>query len=142
MGIKNNIAKSAAAAAIAATTLVSMTGAANASTNASDIGDGYPNNTHGVWCLQESLNWFQAHSNDKHQYPYAISNLAQDGIWGPQTKQAVTTFQKDLNSGPGGGLALSEDGIVGPQTGNAVVAYGDTGYTFGYCFQYLPTLYN
>ena len=43
----------------------------------------------------------------------AIPYLAEDGVFGPQTQQAVRTFQRALN--------LTPDGVVGPVTWYAVV---------------------
>ncbi|WP_158997549.1 peptidoglycan-binding domain-containing protein [Streptomyces aureus] len=143
MSVKSRIAQSMAA--VVCTALVGLGGTAQASTGAPTIGDGYANNTHAVWCVQESLNYFQTHWNQQYKWGPTIPTVAQDGVWGAKTKQAVMYFQQAMNhAGPN----LDVDGYVGQQTGNSIVAFGDPYYTGGatnsdaYCFQYLPTLYN
>lgn len=66
------------------------------------VGDGYSNSQDEVGCLQGLLDKLGA-------------GLAGDGIWGPATRYAVTTFQR-ANSN-----RLSVDGIAGPQTFNWLV---------------------
>jgi hypothetical protein len=53
--------------------------------------------------LQQSL-------NDCHG-----KNLAEDGIWGPQTRGALRDVQEDRN--------ITPDGVYGPQTRNAMLHY-------------------
>lgn len=72
---------------------------------------------HGVWCVQRILN---------RVYHWG---LAEDAVYGAQTKDAVTTFQ--VRKG------IAHDGIVGPVTGSYLIdaVQGDA-----YCYQYLPTV--
>ncbi|WP_327739127.1 peptidoglycan-binding protein [Streptomyces nojiriensis] len=118
-------ALAAAAAALAATAL---SGTANASTSASYIGDGYRNNTHGVWCVQEIVNnWYEG-------WGPGSPRIAEDGIWGPQTKQALQQFQQ--------AFSVKADGVVGPQTGYALLtndAHDPYQGRNGYCYTYIPT---
>lgn len=142
----SRIAKLVGVAVAIPAMLLASPGSASASTSATNIGYGYNMSSSAVWCVQESLNYFQQHSYGKDAY--VIPTLAQDGVFGPSTEQAIEYFQRDMNSGYNGGLGLTVDGVVGKQTGNALVAYGDPYYTGGgmdtgaYCFQYIPTLYN
>ncbi|MFH9349912.1 peptidoglycan-binding protein [Kitasatospora sp. NPDC017646] len=65
--------------------------------------------------------------------------MAEDGIWGPQTKAAVEWLQTDAYDG---GQKLQVDGIVGPLTGDMIVGEGDPYYVGSYdayCWQYIPT---
>ncbi|MFF8413049.1 peptidoglycan-binding domain-containing protein [Streptomyces omiyaensis] len=101
---------------------------AGASTTASYIGDGYPNNTHGVWCVQEiANNWYEG-------WGPGSPRIAEDGIWGPRTKQALQQFQEAFGVKP--------DGVVGPQTGYRLLT-SDPADPYqgrnGYCYGYLPT---
>ncbi|WP_236653683.1 peptidoglycan-binding domain-containing protein [Streptacidiphilus melanogenes] len=128
------ITMGAAALALAASAV-----GAHASTTASWIGDGYPNNTHGVWCVQHSLNYFQRTVGPAMKYQIPV--IAEDGIWGPQTKRAVVLFQEDMAVGN-----LQADGVVGPKTGDALIETGDQyyngyngEYATGYCADYVPT---
>jgi peptidoglycan hydrolase-like protein with peptidoglycan-binding domain len=146
MTLSSKLAKGAVALAFAGAATFGVASSAQAAEGVSHyIGDGYTNNTHGVWCLQESLNYFQAHGNQGDFYGVHIPNVAQDGVWGPQTKQAVLAFQQIEHSRDS---SVSVDGVVGPVTGNYLITDGDPYYTSGgandtaYCFAFLPTTYN
>ncbi|MGW2426516.1 peptidoglycan-binding domain-containing protein [Streptomyces sp. NPDC001709] len=138
MSFKSRIVKGGMAVAMAGTALMGFTTAANASPSAGYIGAGYTNNPHGVWCAQHNISyWFHTSGSDHHQ-------PAEDGTFGPETKQAIKDFQEEMR--------LPQDGVLGPQTGNALMAHGDPAYTgsdmpyregggtsTSYCYTYLPT---
>ncbi|GGY65431.1 peptidoglycan-binding domain-containing protein [Streptomyces omiyaensis] len=110
-------------------------GTASASTTAAYIGNGYPNNTHGVWCVQRMINY----AIDRGRY-WGVAKVAEDGVWGPKTRQAVIDVQK------GTGGFLTPDGVVGPRTGDMLMFEGDPYYSGGgagngYCHAYVPTTY-
>ncbi|MFD8706445.1 peptidoglycan-binding protein [Kitasatospora sp. NPDC059648] len=138
MANRKRIAKIAAVAAAPLLAATLGTGTANASPSAGYIGAGYTNNPHGVWCAQHNISyWFHTSGSD-HREP------AEDGSFGPETKQAIKDFQEEMG--------LPQDGVLGPQTGNALMAHGDPAYTgsdmpyragggtsTSYCYTYLPT---
>lgn len=136
--MRRTFARRTALVTVAAATVLAATvlgGTANASTSAPYIGNGYTNNTHAVWCVQRMIN----HAIDRGRY-WGVAKVAEDGAWGPKTRQAVVDVQK----GTGGGLKA--DGIVGPQTGDMLMFEGDPYYSGGgagngYCHTYLPTTY-
>jgi peptidoglycan hydrolase-like protein with peptidoglycan-binding domain len=140
MRSKTMLAKTVGALVLTAAALAATTTGASANTNAGYIGDGYANNTHAVWCVQDSINWAFSHTNVK--YPA----VAEDGQWGPKTKAAVLAFQyyfSDENVG-----AMAQDGVVGPATGQYLIEYGNPYYDGGnsrpntaYCYGYLPSDY-
>lgn len=110
-------------------------GSASASTTAPYIGNGYANNTHAVWCVQRMINY----AIDRGRY-WGVAKVAEDGVWGTKTRQAVVDVQK------GTGGALTPDGIVGPKTGDMLMFEGDPYYSGGsagngYCHTYVPTTY-
>ncbi|MEV8588327.1 peptidoglycan-binding domain-containing protein [Streptomyces sp. NPDC051180] len=123
----------AAAAALLTGTVTG--GSASASTGASYIGNGYPNGTTAVRCVQHLINY----AIDRGRY-WGVAKVAEDGIWGPKTRQAVI----DVQRGTGG--SLSVDGIVGPRTGDMLMFEGDPewsggGAGKGPCYSYVPTTY-
>ncbi|MFE2918343.1 peptidoglycan-binding protein [Kitasatospora indigofera] len=137
MTIRNTLTKGAWATALAAATLAGATTSASAN-SAPYIGDGYPNNTHAVWCVQNSVNYAISHYAFG-QYPA----IAEDGVWGPRTKAAVQEFQYLFSANTTG--VMVQDGIVGRMTGEHLLQYGDPYYTGGpvqpsdaYCTRYLP----
>ncbi|MQS16557.1 peptidoglycan-binding protein [Streptomyces kaniharaensis] len=88
----------------------------------------------------EADGWFRTSGSD-HAEP------AEDGSFGPETKQAIKNFQEEMG--------LPQDGVLGPQTGNALMAHGDPTYTgsdmpyragggtsTSYCYTYLPTTWH
>jgi len=102
---------------------------AQASTTAGYIGDGYANNTHGVWCVQHLLNDVAADSG--YGRP-----LAEDGLWGPNTRAWVQWYQRTSPSL----YNLSVDGIVGQGTGGYLLLEGDQYYGGrNYCYAYVPS---
>ncbi|MGY4929416.1 peptidoglycan-binding domain-containing protein [Streptomyces sp. 900105755] len=119
------LASMARAAGIAAATALFVVGAvpqAQASPSAGYIGDGYANNSHGVWCVQHLLNTAQSEG----------VQIPEDGLWGPITKQDVEQFQY--------GWGLTPDGIVGKATGQKLLDKGDPYYGgHNYCYTYLPS---
>jgi peptidoglycan hydrolase-like protein with peptidoglycan-binding domain len=135
--LKSRIAKAATATAVAVAALVTLAGPATASSSAPNIGDGYADNTHAVWCVQHNLNHFlNITTQTDHPAP-----VAEDGIWGPQTKAAVQWLQSRTILG---GRSLLADGIVGQLTGDAIISDGDPYYVGSYdayCWQYIPTTY-
>ncbi|MFJ8364579.1 peptidoglycan-binding protein [Streptomyces sp. NPDC093984] len=112
------------AAGIAAATALFVVGAvpqAQASPSAGYIGDGYANNSHGVWCVQHLLNTAGRGAD-----------IPEDAVWGPLTKQNVKAFQS--------AYGLTVDGIVGKATGQKLLDKGDPYYGgHNYCYWYLPS---
>jgi hypothetical protein len=100
-------------------------GSAAASSDASLIGDGQPNNTHGVWCVQHLI-------NDVAKQ-HGRATVDEDGAWGPRTRDQVVWFQELVG--------VRDDGVVGPFTGDNVLYRGDQYYggPNGYCFTYVPS---
>ncbi|MEV5600822.1 hypothetical protein AB0L33_05170 [Streptomyces sp. NPDC052299] len=102
---------------------------AQASPSAGYIGDGYANNTHGVWCVQHLLNDIAV------DFGYNRP-LAEDGIWGPNTRAWVEWYQRSV-------LFLDHvtvDGIVGKETGGNLLLGGDQYYGgTNYCYSYVPS---
>ncbi|MBD0692399.1 peptidoglycan-binding domain-containing protein [Streptomyces sp. CBMA123] len=134
---KRNYGRGVVAAAMAGAALLGLSGTAGASPSAPTLGDGYADNTHAVWCVQHNLNHFLNTTNQAdHPAP-----VAEDGIWGPQTKSAVQWLQSHTFLS---GRSLLPDGFVGPLTGNAIISDGDPYYVGSYdayCWQYIPTTY-
>ncbi|MGW2424334.1 peptidoglycan-binding domain-containing protein [Streptomyces sp. NPDC001709] len=127
------IRKVAATAVGTALLLTGMTGAlatqASASPSASYIGDGYPNNIHGVWCVQHLVNDV-AYSKGKGR------PLPEEHLWGPQTKKWVEWYQGVSGHG------LSQDGIVGKGTGGWLLLDGDSYYGgYNYCYDFVPSYF-
>ncbi|MGW3496369.1 peptidoglycan-binding domain-containing protein [Streptomyces sp. NPDC001020] len=121
------LAKAAGITAAVALLTVGTIAQAQASPNAGYIGDGYANNTHGVWCVQHLL-------NDVAQDSGRGRPLAEDGLWGPNTKSWVKWYQSTSPVG------LTPDGIVGKGTGGYLLLEGDEYYGGGnYCYNYLPS---
>lgn len=115
-------------------TIAGTTTTASANVNAPWIGYGYSTNTHAVWCVQHDINYFSTHNAGSS----AIPVISEDGIWGPQTYNAVRWYQNE-RFGPS-----TVDGIVGPLTGGDLLVEGDPYYNGawpanGYCSTYLPT---
>ncbi|WP_052434923.1 peptidoglycan-binding domain-containing protein [Streptacidiphilus melanogenes] len=140
MSRKSIITKALGAAALTCAVLAGTSTSAFANTGAGYIGDGYANNSHAVWCVQDSLNW--AFSHHGVNYPA----LSEDGVWGPKTKAAVEEFQY-LFSMPDVGV-MAQDGIVGKDTGQYLIEFGNPYYDGGdsqpntsYCYGYLPSNY-
>ncbi|RKT09779.1 hypothetical protein BX285_6884 [Streptomyces sp. 1114.5] len=100
-------------------------GPAQASPSAGYIGDGYGNNSHGVWCVQHLVNDVAAgHGKGRP--------LAEDGVWGPNTKSWVRWYQ--------GIDGRTQDGIVGRDTGGDLLLDGDQYYGgWNYCYTYVPS---
>ena len=149
MSSARTFVKAAAAVAAAGIMLVAGSSSAQANPSAPYIGDGYTNNTHAVWCVKESLNDFQ-HGWGPLGVPIPIPVVAQDGIWGPATRQALIDFQYDVYAMGLVETPLATDGVVGPHTGDALNKWGDHYYMGGtgkadgsgepgYCWQYIPT---
>ncbi|MFV5994515.1 peptidoglycan-binding domain-containing protein [Streptomyces sp. NPDC056231] len=102
---------------------------AQASTTAGYIGDGYANNTHGVWCVQHLLN------DIAYDHGYGRP-LAEDGHWGPDTRSWVMWYQRTAPSL----FNLTVDGIVGKGTGGYLLLEGDDYYGGNnYCYTYVPS---
>ncbi|MER6084233.1 peptidoglycan-binding domain-containing protein [Streptomyces sp. NPDC001833] len=113
---------------VAAAMVVLVVGAvpqAQASPSAAYIGDGYPNNPHGVWCVQHLI-------NDVYEDIYPrMRPIPEDGLWGPNTKWGVKWFQDQVY--------LYPDGIVGRATGQKILEEGDSYYGgHNYCYSYVP----
>ncbi|WP_042389782.1 peptidoglycan-binding domain-containing protein [Streptacidiphilus melanogenes] len=115
----------AVALTVASAALLTLAGPASASDTADYIGDNQPNNTHGVWCVQHLINDVARQNNR--------ATIAEDGVWGPRTKDQVQWFQSLVHVQP--------DGVVGPFTGDNILYRGDAYYggTSGYCFTYVPS---
>jgi peptidoglycan hydrolase-like protein with peptidoglycan-binding domain len=134
------LAKGATAAVMAGAALLGLTGTASADQKSPFLGNGYANNTHAVWCVQNSINYFSSTAaKDGATLPYPIATIAEDGAWGPQTERAVELFQKNI-------YTLQVDGVVGRKTGDALIYEGNPYYTGyngewadGYCYGFLPT---
>ncbi|MFB7905703.1 peptidoglycan-binding protein [Kitasatospora sp. NPDC056076] len=134
---KRNFGRAAAALALAGSALLGLSGTAGAAPGAPFIGDGYANNTHAVWCVQHNLNYFLNRTTQADR----PAPLAEDGLWGPQTKSAVQWLQAHTFIS---GRSLLQDGYVGQLTGNAIISDGDPYYVGSYdayCWQYIPTTY-
>ncbi|WP_405771794.1 peptidoglycan-binding protein [Streptomyces sp. NBC_01538] len=133
--LKKLTSQFAAVAAGALLTGVMTAGSASASTTASYIGNGYPNSTNAVKCVQRLINY----AIDRGRY-WGVAKVVEDGAWGPKTRQAVI----DVQRGTGG--ALTPDGIVGPKTGDMLMFEGDPDWSGGAegdgpCHAYVPTSY-
>ncbi|MFF7603154.1 peptidoglycan-binding domain-containing protein [Streptomyces mirabilis] len=118
-----------AAGITAATALVAIgtISQATASPSARNIGDGYHNNKHAVWCVQHLVN--DVAQRNSHGRP-----LAEDGLWGPRTKSWVKWYQ--------GVEGLPRDGVVGKGTGGWLLLHGDTYYGHrNYCYKYVPSVF-
>ncbi|MFE1289781.1 peptidoglycan-binding protein [Streptomyces sp. NPDC058751] len=123
----NNVLVRVACAAAAVTAMSLSGGTASAATGAPYVGDGYSKNATAVWCVQHLVNDFRRAAGR--------AAVAEDGVWGPQTRSAVVDFQANTdNTGPA-------DGIVGPLTGRGLLNYDATDIYagHGYCYSYLPT---
>ncbi|NUP44354.1 MAG: peptidoglycan-binding protein [Streptomyces sp.] len=123
------LAKAAGMAAAVALLTVGTVSQAQASPTAGYIGDGYANNTHGVWCVQHLLNDIA--------YDHNLGRpLAEDGLWGPATKSWVMWYQSTAPSL----FNLTVDGIVGKGTGGYILLEGDQYYGgTNYCYSYVPS---
>ncbi|MEV7239557.1 hypothetical protein AB0N06_38630 [Streptomyces sp. NPDC051020] len=122
-------AKAAGITAAVALLTVGTIGQAQASTSAGYMGDGYANNTHGVWCVQHLL-------NDVAQDAGQGRPLAEDGLWGPNTKSWVKWYQ---STSP---YNLTSDGVVGKGTGGFLLLEGDQYYGGrNYCYDYVPSYF-
>ncbi|OAR23044.1 hypothetical protein A8W25_26340 [Streptomyces sp. ERV7] len=121
-------ARAAVVGAAAALAVSGLAGTAQARAGAPYIGDGYANNTNAVWCVQHIIN------NWKASWGPGAPQIAQDGVWGPQTRQAVIDFQNAFTSN-------QADGVVGPRTGYALLTNDPKdGYAgHGYCYTYIPS---
>ncbi|MFH9354840.1 peptidoglycan-binding protein [Kitasatospora sp. NPDC017646] len=123
------IAKAAGITAATALLTVGTLAQAQASPSAGYIGDGYANNSHGVWCVQHLV-------NDVASAKGKGRPLAEDGLWGPNTKSWVTWYQGASGHG------LSKDGIVGKGTGGWLLLDGDSYYGgYNYCYNYVPSYF-
>ncbi|MFH9349733.1 peptidoglycan-binding protein [Kitasatospora sp. NPDC017646] len=122
LALKTTLALATAAATLA------LAAPAQASTTASYIGDGYPNSYNSVHCVQTLLNdWVTNVAGNSG------ARVAEDGLWGPQTKGLVTYFQQvQSQTNP----SIVPDGIVGKNTGNVMV------YSHSQpCYAYIPTYF-
>ncbi|MDJ0339989.1 hypothetical protein QMK19_06705 [Streptomyces sp. H10-C2] len=129
--LKKIVTRAAVVAAAAALTFGAAVGTANANTDPrlGYVGDNQANNTHAVWCVQKMFNdWRTMYYNDH----WAV---AQDGIWGPHTREALEAFQGSVWNW---GDVPKVDGIVGPTTGTQLIEHSGSGYA-PYCNTYLPT---
>ncbi|MFF2149515.1 peptidoglycan-binding protein [Kitasatospora sp. NPDC058190] len=137
MSLKSRITRAATATAVAGAALLTLAGPASASPSAPNIGDGYANNGAAVWCVQHNINHFLSITSD----PNHPALIAEDSIWGPQTKAAVEWVQSNAYVD---GQKLQVDGYVGPLTGDMIIGDGDPYYVGSYnayCWQYIPTTY-
>ncbi|MFF9646231.1 peptidoglycan-binding domain-containing protein [Kitasatospora aureofaciens] len=134
---RKTFGRAAAALAVAGSALLGLSGTASAAQGAPYIGDGYPNNSQAVWCVQHNINHFLGITT-KTDHP---APLAEDGLWGPKTKAAVEWIQEDAYVD---GQKLQVDGIVGPLTGDMIMGEG---YQYGNgeqdspCWPYIPTTF-
>lgn len=112
--------------------------APNASaTGLPNIGEGYDNNPHAVWCVQHLINdWVVKNHVDGH----TSRPMAEDAVFGNETAYWVKQAQYLW-------MGLPTDGIVGPQTGQHLIHdtnltgdnyYGGSGH---YCDSYIPTIW-
>ncbi|MFI9362998.1 peptidoglycan-binding protein [Kitasatospora sp. NPDC053057] len=137
MSFKSHVARAVTATAVAGAAIFALAEPASAGPSAPTLGDGYADNTHAVWCVQHNINHFLSITTIS-DHPVL---LAEDGIWGPETKAAVEWLQ---SSAYVDGQKLQVDGIVGPLTGDMIVGDGDPYYVGSYdayCWQYIPTTY-
>ncbi|MGW1070841.1 peptidoglycan-binding domain-containing protein [Streptomyces aureus] len=124
---KNLLGRVLCGVAAAVAVMGLSTAPASAVVGAPYIGDGRSNNAHAVWCVQHLVNDYRRRAGSPA--------IAEDSVWGKQTKNAVYDFQANTdNTG-------SPDGIVGPLTGRGLLNYDatDTYAGHGPCFGYLPT---
>ncbi|MFI9363148.1 peptidoglycan-binding domain-containing protein [Kitasatospora sp. NPDC053057] len=125
MAIHSLVKRTALLAASAAVAVTTLAGTASANTQAESVGDGYSDSRDAVLCVQHDINYFNRNGWNPQ--------IAEDGYWGPITKQAVIDMQYKLISS-----AKYTDGIVGPRTGDLLLSYGDPGWE-GKCRPILPT---
>ncbi|MCC2275230.1 peptidoglycan-binding protein [Streptomyces sp. ET3-23] len=119
------VARAVAVAAAAVLAAGAAATTASARPGAGYIGYGYPNNSHGVWCVQHLI-------NDVAQDHGIHRPLQEDGAFGKHTYDWIRWFQTTYY--------YHADGIVGPDTGGALLAKGDAYYgRTNYCYNYLPT---
>jgi len=119
------IGKAAGITAATALLAIGTISQAAASQTARNIGNGYHNNKHAVWCVQHLLN--DVAKRYGHGRP-----VAEDGLWGPKTKRWVKWYQ--------GFDGLHRDGIVGKETGGWLLLDGDSTYgDRNYCYKYVPS---
>ncbi|MFD5815742.1 peptidoglycan-binding domain-containing protein [Streptomyces sp. NPDC127038] len=124
---KNFLGRVVCGAAAAVAVMSLSAGPASAVVGASYVGDGHSKNAHAVWCVQHLVNDYRRRAGS--------AAIAEDSVWGRQTRDAVYDFQANTdNSGPA-------DGVVGPLTGRGLLNYDATDIYagHGYCFDYLPT---
>ncbi|WP_042390176.1 peptidoglycan-binding domain-containing protein [Streptacidiphilus melanogenes] len=130
--LKNLGSKAGVAAAAAVMAVMGLAGTANAQPGVGYIGYHQANNPHAVWCVQHMYNYFVT-VNDPGAHP----TIAEDGVFGPATDDAIRFVQKQW-------YPSEVDGIVGPATGDMLLVEGDPYYgTFaggkGYCYSYIPS---
>ncbi len=122
---KKYAAKAGLALGTAALVAGGLGGTANAAEGVGYIGYGNTTRGDGVWCVQHQVNSFAA--------KVGRGQIAEDGQWGPNTKNQIVWFQD--------WMGLGKDGIVGPETGNKLLRYGDQYYggLNGYCTGKIPS---
>lgn len=119
------LARTAVAATAAGLALAVGMGTAQADTGSPNVGYGYANNPHAVWCVQHLANDI---ARDRNHWV----TISEDGVFGPSTYEMIRWIQ--------GNEGLPVDGVVGKQTGYYLLAYGDRYYGGnGYCLGYVPS---
>ncbi|MER5571656.1 peptidoglycan-binding domain-containing protein [Streptomyces goshikiensis] len=111
-----------------------FSGTSHANTSAPNVGYGYPNSYRAVRCAQVFAN----------RYGHYTKPIAEDGAFGPMTKQAIMKFQDAANRY--WGISLTVDGVVGKDTGQAMLNLAHNDPTlepglWGNCSEYLPSRY-
>ncbi|MGW8769000.1 peptidoglycan-binding domain-containing protein [Streptomyces sp. NPDC055815] len=122
---KKIVARTGIALGAAALMVGATGGPAGAVSGAGYVGDGYANSGAAVWCTQHQLNDIIRKVGGQE--------IAEDSVWGPQTKNGVIWLQARLG--------IQQDGVVGPETGNWLLYSGGQYYggKNGYCFWNLPS---
>ncbi|WP_367826586.1 peptidoglycan-binding domain-containing protein [Streptomyces sp. LMG1-1-1.1] len=124
MNFKTPMVRLGFVAASTALAVAAWAAPAQANPSAPWIGYGQTNTYNGVRCVQHLINSLYMQTN-YHQ-------VAEDGIFGPDTAGAIKAYQQSEH--------LDVDGIVGPTTGTALIiaTYGGNGTG---CDYYVPTRY-